>query len=316
MFCSALDMSVADGSHVQLRSTIDLRGIASGNHLPDNQTVDMHYFYSTTAAGVTPTRQHSSNVTFGAHGSATDKTAHSYLLTKPGRYTFTMGVTYDGNKVATGNDTGKCAKTVYVDNETCKNPNDHNSCITQNKRAANITENINDANNTTAQAGDTIEYTLSATNTEKYTTDSKYVIKDYIGDILYYADTVNLNGGTVNSQKIVSWPAQDIKPGQTVSRKFTVKVKNPIPATPVGQSNPTSYDLTMTNSYGDTIIIKLPPPTGKIIESTASSLPNTGPGTNVMIAVGLTMVIGYFFARSRLLAKEMDIVRVEYTSGS
>jgi fimbrial isopeptide formation D2 family protein len=217
---------------------------------------------------------------------------------------------------APGSAVGNCSKDVYVNNETCKNPNDHYACVVQNKRAGNITAGLTDANNSTAHAGDNIEYTLSATNTQKYTTYNKYVITDNIGDILEYADVVNLNGGKLDGKGNVSWPAKDIKAGQTIQATFTVKVKDPIPATPVSTSNPGSFDLTMTNSYGDTVKIHLPPTTSKIIEATSSTLPNTGPGTNIFIAVMLTSVIGYFFARSRLMSKELDIVKVEYTTGA
>jgi hypothetical protein len=94
-----------------------------------------------------------------------------------------------------------------------------------------------------------------------------------------------------------------------------VKVKNPIPATPTSSSDPGHFDLTMTNVYGNTITIKLPGSVTKTTEVVTSTLPNTGPGTTIAIGFGITMIIGYFFARSRLMAKELAIVKAEYVSG-
>lgn len=312
--CSALAMNVKDGSHVALGTNIVLHGQAIGKDLPANQLADMYYTFTTTAKGVTPTTQFHRNAFKGATV-VNDDAGRTYKLTTPGHYTFLLTVKSDLG-TAPGSATGNCVKNVYVNNETCKNPNDHNACVIQNKRASNITASLVDANGSTAHAGDTIEYTLSATNTEKYTTNSKYVIHDNIGDILEYSDIVNLGGGKLDSSNNISWPGKDIKPGQTIQVKFTVKVKNPIPNTPVSSSDPGSFDMTMTNSYGDTVTIHLPPPPGKIIEQTTTSLPNTGPGSSVVIAVLVTAVIGYFFARSRLLGKELDIVRNEYNTGA
>jgi hypothetical protein len=74
--------------------------------------------------------------------------------------------------------------------------------------------------------------------------------------------------------------------------------------------------MVMTNVFGDTINIKLPPSLTKTTETVTQSLPNTGPGETLMAAFALTVFISYFFARSRLLAKELDIVRNDYaTSG-
>jgi hypothetical protein len=71
----------------------------------------------------------------------------------------------------------------------------------------------------------------------------------------------------------------------------------------------------MTNVYGNTINIKVPPTIIKTTETVTKELPNTGPGTTLAAAFGLTAVVGYFFARSRLMATELDIVRKEHSSG-
>jgi uncharacterized repeat protein (TIGR01451 family) len=172
---------------------------------------------------------------------------------------------------------------------------------------------VADANGTTVKAGDVIEYTLTVNN-KGSAKISKYVVQENISDVLDYADVVDLKGGTLDKNNIVTWPGQDIGAKATISRSFTIKIKNPIPTTPTSTSDPGQYDSKMTNVYGNTVTIELPMPPSKQIEVITTTLPNTGPGTSLMIGFAITAVIAYFFARSRLFATELDIVRHEYVS--
>jgi uncharacterized repeat protein (TIGR01451 family) len=189
------------------------------------------------------------------------------------------------------------------------------SCLEKHKFARNDTQNIANADQTTAHAGDAITYTLTTKNNA--TTNASYAIEENLADVMEYADAVtNLDGGTLGTDKIVRWPTVTIAPGQVITHTLTVKLKASIPETPTPSSNPGSYDLLLTNVYGDTINIKLPGSVAKIVARANTTLPNTGPGSTVTIAVVVTMFAAYFFARSRLMAKELDIVREEYaTSG-
>ena len=177
------------------------------------------------------------------------------------------------------------------------------SCLSLSKKAANVTENVADANNTTAQPGDLIRYTLSVTNTGTATAP-QFVIQENMSDVLLYADITDFGGGTINSDHILLWPAQDIAAGATVSEQFSVQVKNPLPTNAPSASNPGDYDHVMSNVYNNTVNIKLPQPTIVTVAKTVQPLPNTGPGSSIAIGFGLTLIIGYFFARSRLLSKE------------
>ena len=72
----------------------------------------------------------------------------------------------------------------------------------------------------------------------------------------------------------------------------------------------------MTNVfYGETVTICVKPPVNKQIETVATALPNTGPGTSLLISVGIVCLVGYFFARNRLMVDELTIVRDEFTAG-
>ena len=177
-------------------------------------------------------------------------------------------------------------------------------CLTYSKAASNTTQSIADANNTTAKAGDVIQYTLSVTNTGKAPVKD-FVIQENISDVLDYANSLSLNGGTLGSSNILSWPANTIPGGKTVQVQFSIQVKNPVPTNPPAADDPQGFNMIMTNVYGNTINIKVQPPiTVATAQVAAKSLPNTGPGLNIFIMSVFSMLAGYFYFRSRLLVHE------------
>lgn len=188
------------------------------------------------------------------------------------------------------------------------------ACMQFDKTARNDTQKLANANGTKAQAGDTITYTLRVTNTGSI--DIKgFVMTEELNDVLEYADVVDLNGGTMSVENIVSWPRQDIAPKSTLEKQIVVRIKNPVPQTPASSSDPGSYDLVMTNVFYDkSINIFLPETPIKIIEQVTTTLPSTGPGESIAAGFAITVVIAYFFARSRLFASELTIVRQEYAN--
>lgn len=188
------------------------------------------------------------------------------------------------------------------------------ACLEFHKTASNQTQGIDDANGTLAQAGDVIIYTLSATNKGTQPVQD-FIMEENISDILEYAGIVDLDGGDIDSDNNVVWPKENIAAGATLEKKITVRVKDPIPQTPASASDPGSYDLTMTNVfYGTTVQIKLPGSVVKTTEYVTQTLPETGPGATLTIGFVMTAIVAYFFARSRLLAKELDIVRTDFAS--
>lgn len=205
------------------------------------------------------------------------------------------------------------------DCKPCDDANDEADselCLQLSKQVSNTTQNIPDANGTTARANDLLEYTLHVSN-DGLIQVSDFIIQENITDVLEYADLSEYTNGSFNkSTGILSWPALDIAPGQQVDRSFTVKIKDPLPETPVSISDSTSYDLTMTNVYGNAVNVHLPTTLIKVVEITTTTLPNTGPGENMAAAFALTTLVGYFLARSRIMAKELDFVKQEYASAN
>lgn len=188
------------------------------------------------------------------------------------------------------------------------------ACLELSKTASNLTQNISNADGTLAAANDVVIYALSARN--KGSQDVKdFVVEENMSDVLEYSTIVDLHGGEINDDKVVIWPKQDINAGATLTKQITIKIKDPVPQTPVSASDPGSFDLVMTNVYyGTSVNIKLPPGVVKTTELGVQTLPNTGPGTTLAIGFAVTAFAGFFFARSRLLAKELDIVRTDFTT--
>jgi hypothetical protein len=195
-----------------------------------------------------------------------------------------------------------------------KTDNSATVCLKLSKSATNETQALPDANDTLAKANDVIAYKLEVKNEGKVKVED-FVMEENLSDVLEYAEVLDLAGGQLDDKKMARWPKEDIAAGATLSKEITVKIKYPIPQTPMSASDPGSFDLVMTNVfYGDSVNIKLPRGTVKSAEVLVQTLPNTGPGTAMMIGFVLTAFVGYYFARSRLLAKELDVVKTDFTS--
>lgn len=191
------------------------------------------------------------------------------------------------------------------------------------KQAVNLS--LKDKNNqptnaagTTVAGGNEIRYTIAVHNSGTGTFED-FVFEENIADILDYADVIDLGGARLVektipgqdklTQKTLVWSKQDIKPGEQATQQFIVKVKNPIPTTPVGASDRDSFDLKMENIfYGNRIEILLAVPPAKQIEKVSTSLPATGPGVaNTGLAL-FTSGMVFILLRNRLIRKELSIL--------
>ena len=204
---------------------------------------------------------------------------------------------------------------------SCKKPTKLEPIITIEKKVKNITQKIENANNTTANAGDILEYTLITKNYGTGESVNTILKPEPIADILEYStlDFSSLDGGVFDQEtQSVSWnKTYSIKPNQAITKTFRVKISNPIPNTPSPTGNPGSFDLKLTNVYGNTVVVKLPSGVVKSTEKiTTQTLPNTGPGEALTLSFVITVIVGYYFARSKLMAKELELVKKEYTSGA
>ena len=184
------------------------------------------------------------------------------------------------------------------------------------KTVRNVTRSLEgrQAINTTLRPGDVVEYTLITSNSQD-TDKQGYQVTDFIGDVLEYAtldnDFLARHGGEYNATtKQVIWSNQTLPANGQLEKKFRVSIKNPIPATNSPTATSTTFDCKISNEYGDEISMKIQCPVLKTVEE----LPNTGPGTTIGVAFTVAVISSYFFARSRLLSKELDIVKKDYAA--
>ena len=133
--------------------------------------------------------------------------------------------------------------------------------LIQSKRAFNDTKNL-DATVVPASREDYITYTLSVVNTGNAPATS-YVISDDLSNVLTYASVVDTNGGTVNGS-VISWPSLTVPAGSSVQETFRVRVNYFLPS---------ASNLSMTNTFGNTVTIQIQNPTVVPIQFVA---PKTG----------------------------------------
>lgn len=203
------------------------------------------------------------------------------------------------------------------DNTTEESPT--GAVIALDKKVSNITQNIIDANNTTANPGDVLLYTVVVQNLGDEAAVNIELNGEYaedVSDILEYADLTDLGEGVLNkSTGKISWGNVTILPGGKVENTFTAQVKNPVPNTPTSSSNPLSYDYILFNKYGRVVNVKLNKSAVKNIEQSVQKLPNTGSGEFVIVGALAVTFSGYFYFRNRLMVKELKLVRSEFSSG-
>lgn len=183
-----------------------------------------------------------------------------------------------------------------------------------------VTKDGQDMSGKKVKSGDVLVFKLITKNITN-TPYVSYIGQDYFGDILNYADIVDRGelshqAITLDDKNNLNWVSDVISANSQSVKTVTVKVKDVIPTTNRPSNVSNDYDCTITNVYGNQVSMSVGCPLVKTISTGTTSLPNTGPGTSVTIGGVVAVVAGYLFARSRIMARELAIVRSNYvTSG-
>lgn len=181
-------------------------------------------------------------------------------------------------------------------------------------KAKNKTQNIDNAANSPAQALDVVIYTLTAKNTGSTAATATFSMQ--MSDILEYASLTDGGAGAYDSNTAtLSWPQVFLQPGETQERTFAVTLLGQIPSAPTGISNPASHDCVMNSTFGDSLRVTIDCPAIKSAEGIIGQLPPTNIFTNIVFASTLLAVAGYFYARTKLLKKEIRIIRHNINAG-
>lgn len=183
------------------------------------------------------------------------------------------------------------------------------------KTAQNISQGNVNATTVTAKEKDQITFTLTAEN--KGGSPKDVVFADMIGDTLEYSKLIDNGGGTYNANtRTLSWPTVSLKAGAKEIRTFTVQILETIPATPKGQSDPSSYDCRIENVFGTDVVINVTCPTPKVIEQVVPELPHTGASENMIFAGIVLAIVTFFYFRSKQLGAEVRLIRRDLNGGA
>lgn len=183
------------------------------------------------------------------------------------------------------------------------------------KTANNVSQGNVSASTVAARENDRISYTITAENSGG--TAKVVELEDNIGDVLEYSTLVDKGGGTLDATgRTLSWPDINLQPGETQARTFVVQVLSTIPATPQGQSDPSSYNCLMENVFGNDVVIPVVCAPPKVIERVVTELPKTGPTENMIFAGIVLAVVTYFYARTKQVNKEVRLIRRNLNAGS
>lgn len=173
--------------------------------------------------------------------------------------------------------------------------------------ATNLTQDSKTPS-TIAQSLDKIAYTIKATNNTETSLTTPLSVN--ISDILEYARLIDAGGGTLNEKTgALTWPSVQLTAKESQERTFVVQLLSTIPATASGQSNPASFDCTLTAVFGTRLQTPVACPPAKAAESLFNQLPTAGIVANVVFASVLLLTVVYFYARTRQLKGEIRIIR-------
>jgi hypothetical protein len=199
---------------------------------------------------------------------------------------------------------------IWIKDEAC------DSKIIETKIATNIDQGDKDASSVLANASDRISYILTIANTGYLETSAPIV--EELGDVMEYADVIDNGGGTFDAaKKTLTWPTIQLKPGEKQSRTFVVRLASTIPATNYGQSDSSSYNCIMTNTFGNSVDVGVVCPVQKlVVEQVVRELPKTGTSENMLFAGVLFTIVTYFYARSKQTNKEIRLIRRDLDSGT
>lgn len=187
--------------------------------------------------------------------------------------------------------------------------------IVLSKTALNESQGNIDASSKVAKEKDRITFTLTAEN--KGGSPKAVTFEDMIGDTLEYSRLTDDGGGTYDkSTRTLAWPAINLKAGAKEIRTFTVQILAEIPATPAGQSDPSSYDCRIENVFGTDVIIDVTCPGPKVIEQIVPELPKTGASENMIFAGIVLSIVTFFYFRSKQLSTEVRLIRRDLNGGT
>jgi uncharacterized repeat protein (TIGR01451 family) len=188
------------------------------------------------------------------------------------------------------------------------------STVVKTITADNLSQNAS-ASQLTAKPFDKIKYTITVKNNGANTVQIPLVVN--MTDTLEYSSIVDDGGSVFNKEtQSMTWTTVKIPAGSSETRTFAVQLFSAIPATPSGTSNPNSYDCVMATTFGTSSSVSVACPAVKAVENIVSDFPTVGVIVNTLFGVTLLAVVVFFYFRTRLLKKEIRLIRHNINTGT
>jgi len=185
--------------------------------------------------------------------------------------------------------TVQASATVYISSVLGSNVN-----LVLSKKAFNQTQNV-DATTTVARSADLIVYTLVVDNRGNAPANN-FVFQDDLSDVLQLSMLQSFGDGQFYAGTLtLQWAPVTIPANGHVEKTFTVKVNNTFPA---------GSDYTMTNTFGNTINVRVPQVLGVFYS------PKTGSTLTISLVLGfIAMLLAIAWKQKQFIAEKLSQYR-------
>ena len=165
---------------------------------------------------------------------------------------------------------------------------------------------------TKAQSGDSLEFNFHLSN--ESASSEENTISVGVADLLEYAEITELHGGSLDEEtSTVTWSNLDTSTSNELQQSFLATIRDPLPSTPVAATNPRSFNNKIELGYGNNISVELPSNFTKNVESVTAKLPHLSTAQGLSAAIFVLLTSSYFYARSRVIDKELTLIRDEFS---
>ena len=187
------------------------------------------------------------------------------------------------------------------------------ACFSYSLSVRSINSSNIDANDTTLPSGNSLVYTLSATNVSTYKISSS-TISINLQNALAYSALVNTYGGK-NQNGIVSYKLSLMLPKQTQTEIITTKIKSPLPSSSISGSDPNYLDQKMITTFGNSVVVYVPKTINKFYEININNyLPSVSGRDSLIILVVMLLITVYLLHRISVIRQEIKIIRHSHMS--
>ena len=167
-----------------------------------------------------------------------------------------------------------------------------------------------DYKNTTISPNSLINYTIDVKNI--LDKNISFTTSTYIGDILEYADVVNISDGDIDDNKTIHWINKNIPQNSSVQYSFSVRVKSQIPTT----AQNSSFDCKITSTLPGDKSLNIPCSIIKQMELKLHKLPHLSETHILLTSLGTLLLSVLLYIKSNQYYEEIRLIRHNINKGN